>query len=509
MAKNETLRVLQRMSEHILRASSPADIAQKLAEELPTITRANSVRLFRFNALSKSIESVPCEKNREPVAASVDRPPEGLMSAAVSCFRDRKPVSIDDARRDVDVNPTHQKGFPRSAFFAPVMFGAEALGVVEATSMRRFGSFNWEERSAIQQLANLVGALFKLQQQGQAQEKTSRAERQAASAQLITDAAASLRPSVDRILELSSAVAEKFPAAEHLTSELRAEALRATEVMARVAAFSSSTENVPVAFDLNALLAELVRFRLPEWNKLNLRVEQHFTTEAMTIIGQKTSIERALLDVIMHAERSAAASADKTMGLGSSLLGGRVVIDVRFPAKAAGDFAALNAPRRVIENHQGELRVRAAGDLILLEMDLPVAAGQPSPVSAAANKPARALTLMLVDGDAVERKQFLAQLSRRGHRVVSVTAEEAPALSTNMRFDSVVWAVRSSGPKWSEYQELLRDSIPAFVLVSDGYDQALAASLGEGGGSLLARPVQDAELDRVLESVISRAAARV
>ena len=65
-----------------------------------------------------------------------------------------------------------------------------------------------------------------------------------------------------------------------------------------------------------------------------------------------------------------------------------------------------------------------------------------------------------------------------------------------------------AGAKWSDFQERLRDSIPAVVLVSDGYDADMAASLQESGGHLLRRPLQEPELDRVLGAVESRAPTR-
>ena len=40
--------------------------------------------------------------------------------------------------------------------------------------------------------------------------------------------------------------------------------------------------------------------------------------------------------------------------------------------------------------------------------------------------------------------------------------------------------------------------VPVFVLVSDGYDQELARHLEQHQGFLLSRPIQDADLDRIL-----------
>jgi hypothetical protein len=115
------------------------------------------------------------------------------------------------------------------------------------------------------------------------------------------------------------------------------------------------------------------------------------------------------------------------------------------------------------------------------------------------------LTFLLVDNDAGAQHQLLGLLSARGHRVIPARVEEAADLAHRLRFDGLVWVLRPGGPKWSDFQERLRESIPAVVLVSDGYDADLAASLQETGGYLLRRPLQEPDLDRVLATVEVRA----
>jgi hypothetical protein len=93
--------------------------------------------------------------------------------------------------------------------------------------------------------------------------------------------------------------------------------------------------------------------------------------------------------------------------------------------------------------------------------------------------------------------------------VVPARAEEAADLAHRLRFDCLVWVPRPGGPKWSDFQERLRESIPAVILVSDGYDADLSSGLQESGSYLLRRPLQEPELDRVMSAVESRAASGV
>jgi hypothetical protein len=89
--------------------------------------------------------------------------------------------------------------------------------------------------------------------------------------------------------------------------------------------------------------------------------------------------------------------------------------------------------------------------------------------------------------------------------VVPAPLEQAADLAQRLRFDVVFWAVRPSSGRFAEFQEKIRSLVGALVLLTEGYDAELAQSLEQGGSFLLGRPFQDADLDRLLERVASRA----
>ncbi len=88
--------------------------------------------------------------------------------------------------------------------------------------------------------------------------------------------------------------------------------------------------------------------------------------------------------------------------------------------------------------------------------------------------------------------------------MVPVAGEEAVDVAPRLRFDAVFWTARAGRGSWSEFLERVRSSVGSFVLISDGYDQHLAASLEQNGGFLLARPVEEASLDRILGEISAR-----
>ncbi len=74
--QQETLRVFHGLSEEIIAATTPAAIADKLAAVLPTVTQASSVNLYLYQRRTKSLERIPTAADPEPMAASIDAPPE-------------------------------------------------------------------------------------------------------------------------------------------------------------------------------------------------------------------------------------------------------------------------------------------------------------------------------------------------------------------------------------------------------------------------------------------------
>src|SRR5262245_38437857 len=112
---------------------------------------------------------------------------------------------------------------------------------------------------------------------------------------------------------------------------------------------------------------------------------------------------------------------------------------------------------------------------------------------------------MLVDSDQASQRQMIAALSSRGHRAVPVNAEEASELAQRLRFNAVFWAARNGNGRTGEYQERVRSLPGCFVLMTDAFDSDLAARLEEAGGYILVRPIQDADLNRVLAQIESEA----
>lgn len=509
-SQRRAMRAFYTLSEQIFASPSAGEIAEKLTAALPSILQASSVRLYLWNRRTASLESVPTTADPEPMAVSLAEGAEGLAAGAVKCFNDRAPLNIPDVRRNPLVNAGWKSGVARSAMFAPLPAQAETLGVIEVGNLRRAGYFTEDEQASLQHLAKQVAASLKLEEQQTTREQLFRSEKLAATGQLISGVANDLRAPLERIRELAASLpgTDDAAQADRGLRQLDAEARRASEIVARLVSFAQPAHTGAHEVDVNALASGLVRFREPEWKALGLRVQDHLSPEPAMVLGVEGQIEEVLLSLLVAAEQFAARSAAKTLEVASSLIAGRVVVEIRYPEDAAEREAGetnLDVCRTIVQNLGGELRVRRQSAGMSFDVDLPIAPG--ANARSPRNRPAaarRALTFMLVDNDAGAQHQLLGLLSARGHRVVPARAEEAADLAHRLRFDAVVWVLRPGCPKWSDFQERLRESISAVVLVSDGYDADVAANLQENC-YLLRRPLQEPELDRVIAAVESRA----
>jgi signal transduction histidine kinase len=524
-AQRRSMRVLHAVSEDIIAASSPAQIAELLASRLPEATRASSINLYLFNPRSKALERVTTSSDPEPMVAPLDSPPDGLASAAVVCFRNRTQLNIPDVRRSPLVKVGPKTSLPRAALFMPVMTQNEALGVLEVHNDRKLGYFKPEEQAGVHHLANQAAASLKLQEQQAMREQLFRSEKLAATGQLISGVASDLRAPLDSILQLAESLAASAgkPAPEPDLRRLAAEATRASEIVWRLVSFARQDQSAPQRFNFSELMTSLARFREPEWRVLGLKRQSQANAEPAWVAGVEGQIEQVCLNLLVYAEQRAAESAAKTIAVKSTVLAGHAVAEIEYSPPAGADaehdpFVAtrsdimsghpnLEVCLGILRNHGGDARLRRRSGSCAFEIELPLASAssEPAPSPGKAAEQTRPLTLLLVDTDPQAQRSLVTALGSKGHRVVPSSAEVAGDILQRLRFDAVLWAVHAGRNGWAEFLDRFRSSIPAFVLISDSYDPELARGLSPRSGFLLTRPVQENKLAEILTEISARA----
>jgi CheY-like chemotaxis protein len=233
-------------------------------------------------------------------------------------------------------------------------------------------------------------------------------------------------------------------------------------------------------------------------------------------------LEQLFLNLLIHAEQRVALSPLKSLTLQSSLMGGQAHVEIVYSIAPEDPLAEVDplAPNQTAEGvalglgvclgiaktHGGDIRFHSRAGAAHFDVNLPLVGGAEHTTAETVedSKPSRPLTVMIVDSGPAAQRPLISMVGARGHRAVPVNPQEAVELLQRLKFDAVFWAIRPGGSSWGESHDRIRSQVAAFVLLSDGYDAELARSLEKGGGFLLPRPVQKAELDRVLREIQMR-----
>ncbi|MEO8096164.1 MAG: GAF domain-containing protein [Acidobacteriota bacterium] len=517
--QRRTMRAIYSLSEEITAASTPSEIAQKLVAMLPQVIPAAAPQLYLVNRQAKTLERVPVDAQAETISTPLSGSLDGMMNAALLCFRNRTPLTIPDTRQSPLIKASASEELPRSVLFVPLVAHEEALGVMEVDYAERVGSFAPEDQAAVQHLANQVAASLKLQEQRAMQQQLFRSEKLAATGQMISGIAGDLKGPLETITRLSLSLTDLLSNDPGLASETRrltSEAARASDVVARMLSFARQENAAPRHVDLGPLVQRLVQFREGQWRERGLTALNKFEPEALMVLGVEGQLEQIFLTLFLDVERRAEQTMDRRVTVKTSVLSGRALVEIGHAVTAGvepesdditpardGGALSFDVCKTIAENHGGEIRIHRRAGVFAFEVDLPstgARSGAPKKVAAPVAK-VRPLTIMLVDSEPNASRPLLNLLTVRGHRVVPIAAEEAAEVAPRLQFDAVFWTARAGPGNWNEFRDRVQASVGAFVLVSDGYNQELASSMEQNGGFLLSRPVQEEALDRILGEI--------
>ncbi len=172
---------------------------------------------------------------------------------------------------------------------------------------------------------------------------------------------------------------------------------------------------------------------------------------------------------------------------------------------------SLAVCRGLVRVNAGEVRLVSAPDKSWrFEVELAVA--QPASSGAAgiprASGPAvRALTALIVEPDPSARQSLISRLGELGHRGIPVAAaEDAVDLVKRLHFHIVFCSASHLGSRWVDCFETCRGRVDTFVLLTEGLDPALSATLPAGEAYTLAKPINADELERLVQAVEARVA---
>ena len=510
-----TMQTLNALGEDVLSSTSLSDILKKIETVVPSITKASGVHIYLYNRKSRLLEALRSGRATALPNINLDDPGTPMNAGVAMCFRNRTLLNIPDTRRSPFFKADSRGEVPRSVMFVPMFAQNELLGVMQVHRSESVRYFSSEEQAAAQHLANQLATSLKLQEQRSMREQLFKSEKLAATGQLISEVANELKEPVETMLVLSQISLRRHGQVDERDLQLLAsESQRTAEIVARLISFGRNhEESTAKPVEVNGLLSGLFQFREREWKQLGLKLQDRLGTEQMYVVGAQGQLEQVFLNLLVHAEQSLAETEDKTLTVSASLMGRRVLIDISYSARItapdpladaqSGAALGLGVARSIIQSHGGDLRFeRPNPTACRFYVELPRVDTGTSAAPDKGKASSQKLTMLLVEPDAATQRQAVAAFGSRGHRVVPVRAsEEAQDLVQRVRFDVVICSSRLPGLNWVTFYQNVQSHVDAFILLTDGFDASLAQAFSNGNGYFLTKPLQDADLDRVLESI--------
>jgi K+-sensing histidine kinase KdpD/CheY-like chemotaxis protein len=521
--QREMLRRAYELGEEILGASSADQILTKVKVVVPRIFGVTSAELYLHNRHAKTLEAVGrsgADQHSIPLSA----PPAGPQAGAVACFHYRTLLAIPDTSRS-PFPVTGQPGSegapdaPRSLLFVPMLAQGEVLGILQMDQRDRARVFSRDEQTLTQHLANQIGVAVKLLDQRSVREQLFRTEKLAAVGQLISGIVNDLRTPLAAIANLAQAAGDGRRSCLRRPTwrALRPRRIAPPEIVDRLVGFAGTGPAQTQPVELNGLLRNLIEFREREWKVRGIRARSLLADEPATVLGSHGQLEQVFLNLLVHAEQALSDSSEKSIAIRSSVVARRVLVEIAYsgPKGAADPFvpgadeasggAGLGVCRSLITGHGGEIRLaqQASGDPAF-QIELPCAAREKlgGPARENGRNGAHTLTALVIEPAEAIQTQLRGLLAARGYRVVPVnSSDEGLDLAQRLRFDAVFCSVHAPGLNWVETAEHVRTRVGGFVLLSDSYDADLSADFAGDRRFVLAKPVDEKQLDRVLAAI--------
>jgi GAF domain-containing protein len=512
--QRETLRRTYELGEQILGASSAQSILGTIAKSLPAILGVTRVHLYTYNRSAKTLDAVT-EDAAQPTSISLSAPPGGTQAGAVACFHYRTLLVIPDIDRSPFPLTSGDSGTPpRSLLFVPMFAQGEVIGVLELDQDDRVRDFSAGEQELAQHLGNQIGVAIRLLDQRSVQEQLFRTEKLAAVGRLISGVVNELQTPLASIFELATRAVERTRSSvvEREIAAIAAEAKKAAAMVARLVSFAAAEQGEARPVSISALLRTLIEFREGDWKASGIRVRDLTTREPMFVLGSQGQLEQVFLNLFVHAEQSLAQFPQKVITIRTSILAKRLLVEIAFTApsesrKPEETAAVLGVTRSVIAGHGGEVRLIDKNNTDpRFEVELPITSKDRHGTVLVSTSNGhtielvrRSMTALVIEPDEAAQRQILGLLSTRGFRVVPVNNSDTGLdMAQRMRFDAAFCSVHAPGLNWVELSERMQSRVGAFVLLSDGYDSELCADFEDDERFVLAKPVQEPELERVL-----------
>jgi PAS domain S-box-containing protein len=322
------------------------------------------------------------------------------------------------------------------------------------------------------------------------------------------------------------------PAHRESIEVIRAETIRASQVVKDLLTFARRSDPQREPLDLNAVVVRTLRLRQYQFTEAAVRVRQELSPELPPVLGDARQLQQVCLNLVTNAVHAMTAQGGGTLTVRSTYADERVMLEVIdtgpgmspgvrahvfepfFTTKGEGEGTGLglSVSYGIVSAHGGTIEVADSGPLgTTFRVRLPAApayaGGDGSPAGATMpvlRSPLAGIRLLFVDDEPMLRSGMEAFGRLRGFTVVTAgDGTEALSRTRASGVDAVVCDLRMPGMDGHAFHEQLRAERPGLAARTVFVTGDVLSS--ETRESLLRQPVlaKPFSFDQIEEAVIA------
>ncbi len=510
-------RLVQRLlntAETLMAAASAREVADTLRSGLREFLPADAVHLFRYDAERRYLEKVPDSESNTTHALHIDEATNVEDRSISLAIRNRGVISFADSRRAPLLNGS--TGEHRAILAIPIRHRDAVHGAILLTAKPGRRLVHESLHPALLHLAADAGEHLDRLEQTALREQLHRSEKLSVAGQLIHGVLTELRAPLESIRHTSRNLADPEGAV------IRREVEKASDTVNRIVSVARAEQMDSRPVGLPALLEKLESLirNLPA--AVGIQFSFNAATEPIQVLGSQLQLQRVFENLLQHAMAAAGHSLEKRLSVNLNRIGRSAMIEIEFSGPFGDgegpDFSAsalgLAICRGLVQSHGGDVRfVTIRPGQFRYETELPSlsASADDGPPGYAPGGAQGQLTVLLVEPELQAQRRVLSIFGELDHRLVPVSSiQEATDLAEKMRFDLVIASARPEGGTWAELFHRVHHRTPHFALMTESaamQESEAGANLIDGrSASLIAKPVEESDIARLLAQIESRTA---
>ena len=307
------------------------------------------------------------------------------------------------------------------------------------------------------------------------------------------------------------------PAHRESVEVIRAETLRASQVVKDLLAFARRSETQHEPLDVNAVVARTLRMRTYQLTSARVEAFQELAPELPSVMGDARQLQQVCLNLLTNAVQAMEGQGGGRLRIATFTRGETVVLEVQdtgpgipaevrarvfepfFTTKREGEGTGLglSVSYGIVSSHGGSIEVAETSERgTTFRVTFPAAqvpvyeSGQRESGPFSVRSPLAGLRLLFVDDEPALRSGIEAYAALRGFTVYTATeGEQALGLIAETSVDAVVCDLRMPGMDGYALHERLRAERPGLAARTVFITGDVVSTTARGTGGMTRQPI--------------------